>query len=64
MQDERELIRRARRGDQQAFEMLVGLKVTAGAGTVPVPLSTTVCGLPGALLATVTAALLAPAESG
>lgn len=43
---------------------LLGLKVTAGAGVVPVPLRVTDCGLFGALSLIVTLALRAPLAPG
>ena len=43
---------------------LVGLSVTAGAETTPVPLSVTVCGLPVALSVMLTLALRAPDAAG
>ena len=43
---------------------LVGVKLTAGAGVTPVPLSATVCGLPLALSLMLTLALRVPVAVG
>src|SRR5215216_5451786 len=43
---------------------LVGAKVTAGAGATPVPVSASVCGVPGALSLIVTLAVRLPAAVG
>lgn len=45
-------------------ESAEGEKVTAGAGAIPVPLSTRVCGEPGALSATWRLAVSAPTVAG
>ena len=43
---------------------LVGVKVTAGAGFVPVPVRLTECGLPAALSVIVIAPVRVPADAG